>query len=503
MLEDSTGGAGFNLHTTGGNTTLHTITTTKGAIVVTENAGNMLLANGELLTANNGLLTLQNTNTAGSITIGDDAKVQTLQKGGTVSIVIGATIPKTGTNPFPGAGPFPAGVTAQQTGSTKNFIFFGAPGVVTSTNAATPGANNSVVTTKNANVLFSGTVGGSISLGLRSVVLADPPDHLSTPSIAAAMPVSDTKSAIGNASRMFGFMSENATVTSDLSVLNLNAAPQMQVANNATLMTATNAASPAQAPGLNITKGGFSIEAINAGTIKSGLAGVIGRSTFATNAAADEDNSYAVGFCPMPGMTEGAICSDSEIVSAQVAGAAHVQSIQHSDRVVIKKGNILFVPFKETTVETPNGIVHIDAKSVALVSSSEAGLAVYDLEDQHKGSVSVESNGHNVVLCPGRHVLVTPHQQAEFAQVNAVETIAHRNVTSTVKNGMRAHTSEFSVLTALDTVKPLKALAMSKNAQAKQIADRMMKTTAIILQLGGAGGQYQHYFKPNMTAMQK
>ena len=99
--------------------------------------------------------------------------------------------------------------------------------------------------------------------------------------------------------------------------------------------------------------------------------------------------------------------------------------------------------------------------------------------------------------------MVTKHHTAEFAQINAVETIAHRNVQITVKNGHRAHTSEVSVLTAMDTVKPLKALAMSKHANAKHIADRMLKTTAIILQIGGASGQYQHYFKPRMTAMQK
>jgi len=127
---------------------------------------------------------------------------------------------------------------------------------------------------------------------------------------------------------------------------------------------------------------------------------------------------------------------------------------------------------------------------------------VYDIEDQHKGSVSVESNGHNQVLSPGRHVMITKHVTAEFGQVNAVETIAHRNLQSIVKNGYRAHTSEFSVLTAMDTVKPLKAMAMSNHPQAKHIADRMMKTTAILLQLGGNGGQYQHYFKPRMTAMQ-
>lgn len=130
-----------------------------------------------------------------------------------------------------------------------------------------------------------------------------------------------------------------------------------------------------------------------------------------------------------------------------------------------------------------------------------ASSAVYDLDDQHKGSFSVESNGHSVVLSPGRHVLITKHHSAEFAQINAVETISHRSVQSSIKNGQRIHHSEFSVISALDTVKPLRALASSKSPHARQIAQRMIKTTAIMLQLGGNAGQYQHYFKPSLTAM--
>lgn len=53
---------------------------------------------------------------------------------------------------------------------------------------------------------------------------------------------------------------------------------------------------------------------------------------------------------------------------------------------------------------------------------------MFDFDDQRKGSVSVEANGHNVVLSPGRHVMVTPHHAAEFAQINAIETVAHRRV---------------------------------------------------------------------------
>jgi len=56
---------------------------------------------------------------------------------------------------------------------------------------------------------------------------------------------------------------------------------------------------------------------------------------------------------------------------------------------------------------------------------------------------------------------------AAFAQINAVETIAHRGLQNVMKNGHRAHSSEFSVITAFDTVKPLKALTRSNHASYK------------------------------------
>lgn len=63
--------------------------------------------------------------------------------------------------------------------------------------------------------------------------------------------------------------------------------------------------------------------------------------------------------------------------------------------------------------------------------------------------------------------------------------------------------SEFSIPSALDSVKPLKALVQSNHPEAKKVAARMMKTTAVVMQLGGGAGEYQHYFKPRMSAMAK
>jgi len=69
-----------------------------------------------------------------------------------------------------------------------------------------------------------------------------------------------------------------------------------------------------------------------------------------------------------------------------------------------------------------------------------------------------------------------------------------------INNGVKLHTSEFSVATAMQTIKPLQVVLGSKHPQAKKVADRMMKTTAILLTLGGKG-EFQHFFKPAITAM--
>lgn len=491
-LEDSIGGKGFTLRTAT-TTVLNDIDVLiGGSILVTTSAGDLSVANGKTLTATNGALTLQNTNVAtGHIIIGDDSTVQTLGKGKVVSVVVGALIPKTGTFPYP-TNAAPSGVTA--TNTIKNVIFFDTPGVVESANAGGPAIDNAMVEAKNVNVLFDGTTNGSIVLGKRSFVFADPPSQVqSHNSIAAAITAAafaPTAAGAIPAAQQFGFVGENATFTSDLSVLSLNASQQTQTTNNAALLTATGTGLTTSAnPALSLRIASITQQAYDA------------QSTSQQRAA--DDDSYAVSSHHFGGESDGAICSDAIILTEQ-AGGIKVQNLEHRERVSITNGTVLYVPFKDTTVETPNGVVHIAAKAVALVTSSAAGLAVYDLEDQHKGSVSVESNGHKIVLSPGRHVMLTPHHKAEFAQINSIETISHRNIASEVKNGMRAHTSEFSVISAMDTVKPLKAMTVSKNAQAKHIADRMMKTTAILMHLsGGNAGQYQYFFKPRMTASLK
>lgn len=447
VLSDSRTGASFTLKTAG-SLLANSIATTAGNILLVSNSGNLTVASGERITANNGSLTLQNTDTTGQIVIQDNATVETQQNGKNTILVVGATIPKKGLNPVLTDSTV-GGININVEG--EGIVYLGGPpnAVVT--------AGSANVNAINKSVIFSGPA-GSIVLGNGSTVIADPP------SVAVASAVS-----------------QNSISTADLSVRNLNASPGLQTVSDTNLVTSTNENS--------VSKNTINVELSRLSAI-SKIASL-----------ADDDNSFIVGNMGRGGAVEAAVCSNIDLGYSSIPGMSNVKTIVHSECVTVTEGTVVFAPSKDTQVETPNGNVRIAANSVVLLSTSNLGLAVYDLDDQHKGSVSVESSGQNIVLSPGRHVLITKHHGAEFAQINAVETIAHRNVQSSIKNGHRVHHSEFSVISALDTVKPLRALASSKNVVARQIAQRMIKTTAIMLQLGGNGGQYQHYFKPSLTAM--
>lgn len=442
---------------TAGSVNVNSISTSRGAISIIS-SGNINVAANSKVTANGGALTLQNRNLQlGGIDIGSGATVETQGKGGQTSIIIGG-MPQSGTNPYP-PGSAPLGITVRNVG--RGIVFFGPGGVVSN--------GNSTVNAINKNVLFnnSSTGGGLISLGNNSTVTADPPSP--TPNIG---PVN-----LGEASTISIAINSN----DEPSAFEL---PQLSTLKFGNILT--------------------SLLTVNSEIAKGVRSGAIGGAS--AMVASDEDDSFAVGRNISGVGIDASICSDLGFVhdlNGKGQSLPGVALVSHAQRMVFNNGNVLLAPQVDTVVETQHGNVTVAGKSVVLISATNAGLAVFDFDDQHKGSVSVEANGHHVVLSPGRHVMVTPHHHAEFAQINAVETVAHRNIASTIKGGYRAHVSEFSIPSAMDSVKPLKAMVMSNHPDAKRVAARMLKTTAVVMQLGGGKGEYQHYFKPRMSAMAK
>jgi hypothetical protein len=85
--------------------------------------------------------------------------------------------------------------------------------------------------------------------------------------------------------------------------------------------------------------------------------------------------------------------------------------------------------------------------------------------------------------------------------INAAESFSYRNLTSRAAGAsLRIYTSEFSTINAIAGVTQLKALLASDHPGAKRKAQHLLKTAAILSQLGGST-QYKQYLHPRITAL--
>ncbi|MBX3139026.1 hypothetical protein KF707_22555, partial [Candidatus Obscuribacterales bacterium] len=239
-------------------------------------------------------------------------------------------------------------------------------------------------------------------------------------------------------------------------------------------------------------------------TGKDALNGTLSNLATANNLnifASQEDDSTITGYAPVGQIVDGKVCSDIEFGFATGAAGNGVSTIKHSDIVTLDNGTALFVPSKDMMVVTPKGKVKLGANSVAVVSIDGNQLSVYDINDNHKGSVVVAAGGRELSLSPGRHLTVTNDRAASFAEANPIESIMHRAVSRhELGNGHRAFVTEFSIPSAVQTVKPLGAMMHSNHAAAKKVAQNVIKTSAVMMHIGGAA-PYEFHTKPRTVAM--
>ncbi len=206
------------------------------------------------------------------------------------------------------------------------------------------------------------------------------------------------------------------------------------------------------------------------------------------------DDSLIKPATPLQVETDADVCSESGSLCGFEGGYV---SRACRPKMTFEQGRGIFVPSSDTTVETPKGTVRIGAGSVAFLVLTEQQLAVYDLHDTHKRSITVETGDRSFTLAPGRHLLVGQGDVNGYSDVNPVECLMHRNIVkSDLEHGNWVFTSEFSVPYAVQAIKPLRAVMHSSDTRARSVANRILKTAAILSHLTGANGQFEFHPKP-------
>ena len=113
--------------------------------------------------------------------------------------------------------------------------------------------------------------------------------------------------------------------------------------------------------------------------------------------------------------------------------------------------------------------------------------AIYDLHDTlHTGSIKAIVNQKELTLAPGKELLLTRNNNADFSELNPGNSLGYRNVGSTdLGNGIKAYVCDFSIAHGVTNVRVIHNLLLSQESAHKKAAHQMLKNAAILADLTG------------------
>lgn len=411
---------------------------------------------------------------------------------GNVNIVMGAPPSKAVT------GTLPSGMSKSQINGT---VFFGAS--ATNTITTPTNSTNILLTGTNANLVFNTgklpasaiTVNAGGTVATETKITADPP-ALVTP-LHVSVLISSLSDAVNAPNSNSGTQAGYTSVSLPTSPLSISGP-------NAT--TAVNASTAVLSGGLlyrdNIYSSGF-LPATQE-TTDTSSSGQSGKSLISSWISETEIYS---------GEVPAIVCSEEDLgvrsdVSMVVELKDHtgytsnIAPETRSQKLMsLNRGAVVFAPTRDTQIETRFGRIHLAARSLALVIAFRNGLAVYDLDDIHGSSVTIESAGSQIRLYPGLQAIITDATTASLGEVNPTQAIGYRSIrTQQIGPKLKAFIAEFDTCQSLQAVLPLRQLVTSKHPEARKVANHLLKSTAILMQTGASRGAYEQALRGQAVA---
>ncbi len=471
VVNDSSAGGSFTLTTAAG-VTLNDIDTAKGSISVTAATGGLTVNDGSVITANNGALTLINTDiTTGNINLGANTVIETQGKGKDVNIAIGAP-PKKPTNTTP-----PSGVTVNNTGKGQSY-FSAASGFTVVGSNETRGTNKDVIINNGSanpstqKIIFGGNV----------VVEADPPSRSAAAIMPSLLAQPATETFVASDSAPLNLSSANSSIGSTFNSQHISPLP------TDLLSTVSNTAQ-AENSVVGLSSAVQTSEAVSTAC------------DYLTDAYVWSDEDLGLGSATMLSGSSANSGISGSTIGATGTGNGSAPGVTSTEVAKLRQGTIVLAPAKDTRIETPMGTIEVSKGSVALVVLDGTRLGVYDLHDERKGSVRVTAGARATTLSPGRCTVLTTRSNHGFERVNPMESVGYKSVAAVNHgNGIKAFNAEFATLHAIGSVKPLKEIMSSKHDNARRMSNKLMKTSAVLMHIGG-NGDFRVYSEPSVTAM--
>jgi hypothetical protein len=155
------------------------------------------------------------------------------------------------------------------------------------------------------------------------------------------------------------------------------------------------------------------------------------------------------------------------------------------------KGNVLFTPESDISVQTNAGTAYIPRGAAAWIVHNGASVAVYDLHDSvRSGRIKVVAGNKELSLSPGSQAVLSKDQTASFDSLNAGNTIAYSNVREgKLGAGTKIFVADFSIPHGLASISVVRNLLESPDAAQRKVAWTMIKDAAILNDLAGSDFQ--------------
>lgn len=163
-----------------------------------------------------------------------------------------------------------------------------------------------------------------------------------------------------------------------------------------------------------------------------------------------------------------------------------------SSGFTLSSGSVLLTATKDLTIDTPLGQVLVPAGAAVFLMVSDDGVAIFDLHQNRQNALQVVSEKKSMSLNPGSLLVLTRQKTRDFDKVQGqFQLVGHRNVNQeSLSDEVNAFAMDFSLPSAFSNLGPLKDLLSAEGGPEKQLADMLLKNSALLAELTGKAGAY-------------
>ncbi len=163
-------------------------------------------------------------------------------------------------------------------------------------------------------------------------------------------------------------------------------------------------------------------------------------------------------------------------------------------------GSSLIAACHDLTLTSNNATITLKQGSIVLAVNNGNVLSLYNLHDNHKNSVLINIGNKAIALNPACHISISKHFNS-FESINPIPVLGYRGLQSNIINGITIYQSDYSILSLVNAIKPVKTLFMSSNKAYKHYANQILKTASVVNASQTMRGAYSQILKSNLTAL--